>query len=269
MKSKSLSSIAIPWPKRCSIGKNSFDVYDLVSMKVKIFIVAPCELRSEFRLRKNYYFVADQDLSGYASVQNSLLSSKEQGFISRSSWYLQQYLKLQFAKEHNSPIFIQDADTIFNPRFLVDLIESPFLLKTKERVEIYNNFISLLPVESFSSSFIANGGYFDGSYLHGGFEPVVLLNFFLESLKDEKICEFSEYQVMGSIINSEGKLTSRFIKLFRRYDLIQKSESWHIDSWRYKRALRVYDAIAFEETHRTSIVKNFAIILRFLLKHSW
>jgi len=227
-------------------------------------------------VRQKISVLKDSEIKGYDNVFSYLMKNIETIKKNNRSlnWYLQQYLKLATAWYASERIFISDGDTIFSVDLIDKISKSPILLATKENVSRYNNGLKLLGLPCNCNSFIANGGIFEPSELNK--LNTSAETWFISSLNTlltaEIDCDFSEYQIQGSLL--AYRMQTKKLNFFRRFDLIKD-----ISNVRYMedqdiiylvtKALKKYDAISFEPTHKRSNLKRILAKIAYSTNYSW
>lgn len=213
----------------------------------------------------------DESVPGHADIAAWL--EAERARVMRhgrsTGWYLQQYLKLAVAWHAPEPVFVHDGDTVFAPALLLALAGAPALLTTREDPTSYNRAAAHLGLPGHTRSFVANGGLFDGETLRSlDAEPAAWFTGAMERavLAPDDGADFSEYQLMGGLLAARWPL--RPLRLFRRFDLIASAETGG-GRERAERALRRYDAIAFETAHRATWSKRVLGRVAFAARVSW
>lgn len=262
-------------PGTAVILNNILAIYTKELIGINFVIVTPNTYKPNIEHLIEKYKIEitlDEDIEGFQEVSKWLdLRFKNKQKNNRAKgWYLQQYLKLAYCWTSKTPVFINDGDTIFSPVLLSKLLKKPELLTTRESPKIYNAFLEKINIKGCEKSFVANGGLFYPSEL-------INLNqnpaeWFIKSLdiclkNHEDDCDFSEYQLMGSMLSSS--LNKRELKLFRRFDLIKQCDSSTSSIKKIEKALNRYDSISYENFHKKSRVKKILIIIAFAIGYSW
>jgi hypothetical protein len=265
-------------PTALDIVKVALRVYKYASIDLEIQLVTPqsftCNadlenIVSEFGISICF----DETIEGFKEVKNFLEKNKESFELRKRSWkwYLQQYLKLAFAWKTDRMVFIHDGDTIFSPRLLRQLSQKPVLLTTRENVDIYLLGIKLLGLPESFESYIANGGIFDPLVLQElSLDPS---SWFIEAVKtcvfnsDANASDFSEYQIMGSLLR--GRLKSQKLKIFRRFDLLVGKDIRKLNYLNLNESLKKYDAVALEMFHQKNLTKRIIAKCLYNLDFSW
>lgn len=244
---------------------------------VDVIVVAPSIIVQELQLYScelEAKFVCDEEIAGYKEVKEFLWGYKEQlALIGRSpGWYLQQFLKLAYSWKGSSEIFIQDGDTFFSPNLLSQLYETPAILTTDENVVIYNVGQKCMGLPFYPLSFIANGGIFYPEILKTLGPNCVewfKRSIYVSVLENQKpnSSDFSEYQIMGSLLYS--KLPRKSLKIFRRFDLVCKLDDVLDLFQEVNTGLKKYDAIAIESRHASSFIKRLLAKVLYKFGYSW
>jgi hypothetical protein len=257
---------------------------DIVALALKVYKYAQVNIEIQLVIPKEYSYYAekmadefgvsvyfDENIQDFEIV-NTFLQHHRDELLGRSwKWYKQQYLKLGLAWKSDRMVFIHDGDTIFSPSIFERLIQEPFLLTTRERVDIYLAGLKLLGIPLGYKSYIANGGIF---------YPSILLNissdpssWFIDAIKKCVLSsnvdqvDFSEYQIMGSLL--QDSIPSRQLKLFRRFDLLAGENISKINYLNIIKSLKKYDAIALEMYHHRNLSKRIVARLLYSLGFSW
>jgi hypothetical protein len=263
-------------PSAIAAVELALSLYAEAELTMPIEVIAPA--RCSAALRKvcpsdlNVQLLSDEDLPGHAEALRELErradALQRRGRSAR--WYLQQYLKMARAWHAERRVFIHDGDTVFAPRLLEELAFRPQLLTTREQVSTYNDAQRQMGLASHERSFIANGGLFEPALLRRlADEPLSWILQFLDHavLTEHGGGDFSEYQIMGSLILRERGWPEHPLRLFRRLDLLVSEPM--SGRARVKGAWARYDAVAFETVHHTSVAKRVAARAAWILGHSW
>lgn len=213
--------------------------------------------------------IDDEALPGFFEVRSFLRSVEDDlRAIGRSSgWYLQQYIKLAAVEHVGAEIsFVTDGDTLFSRRLLEDILANPVVLQTGERYPGYDRLGVRLGIRPARRSCVANGGFFVPGRL-----SVASPQSFIDTIANLVLpsggaMDFSEYQLMGSILAPE--IGTRALRMFRRYDLLlSRGDPFRLCD--LERALRRYDAVAIEVHHERSPARRIAARLFYHFGYSW
>jgi len=261
-------------PSTLDIVALTLKVYKHAQVNTEIQLVIPKEYSHYAEKMTDEFGVSicfDEDIQDIEMVSSFLQHYRDKLRGRSWKWYKQQYLKLGLAWKSDRMVFIHDGDTIFSPAILEQLIQKPFLLTTGERVHIYVAGLNLLGLPLSSKSYIANGGIFDPSILKNiSSDPS---SWFIEAIKkcilssNTDRVDFSEYQIMGSLL--QDSISSRQLKLFRRFDLLSGENISKINYLNVIKSLEKYDAIALEMYHHRSLSMRIIARLLYSLNFSW
>jgi hypothetical protein len=254
-------------PGSITATRLAIDLYARGGARLDLTVVTPASCAASFGGEATV--LADEAVPGHAEIVAWLAA--ERARITRrgrsTGWYLQQYLKLAVAWHAPASVFVHDGDTVFAPAMLHELAERPAVMTTREDPSAYNRAAAHLGLPSHARSFVANGGLFDGETLRTlGADPVTWFTGAMERavLAPDDGADFSEYQLMGALLATRWPL--RPLRLFRRFDLIASAEGGRQCA---ERALRRYDAIAFETAHRASWSKRVLGRFAYAANVSW
>lgn len=261
-------------PQAIPATRLAIKIYNDHKPSIPITVLMPAQIRhqADWQTSATRLIAIDEEIIDRDRIISFLSHQHHLGALRGKSvnWYLQQYLKLAHSWNSTHPVFINDGDTIFSPKLLDEMFNSPFLLTTNESTAIYNNTAAACNLPTNERSFVANGGLFVPTALRRlSNNPA---DWFIETMqrgviKQNGNADFSEYQIMGSLIKNE--YAQRRIKLFRRFDLITNPSNAAATTKKANEALKYYDAIAFEPAHNSSPKHRLLAKIAYAIGYSW
>ncbi|MDH6504720.1 hypothetical protein [Polynucleobacter sphagniphilus] len=208
--------------------------------------------------------ICDETLYGFGKVRKFLEENLTE--IKRKNrsigWYLQQYLKLAHCYTSEKDLLIIDGDTIFSSTFLEKYLKNPYLMRTNEKIAEYSVSSIFQKVSDSRYSYIANAGYFSPNILKKYIDNIDdwFINTVSKVIKNDS--DFSEYQIMASLLKNEKKIIhEKNIKIFRRFELI--------DNVSWDNALIRYDAITIEQNHKVNMLNKLIAKYMYKVGYSW
>lgn len=210
----------------------------------KITIITPVKIESK--------------IDGVSIIPDSNVLDREEFInycsnkIIRSSWYYQQFLKYEYViKSLHENILIIDGDSLVQRGVMSLNTIFSTRKKTHHKYSNFNN--AVLGQVQFSKSYVTNQMVFNKNYLLKLIELIenkyrkpwkeVVIN--LAASNDH--FSFSEYQLYGEFVVANHSAIVKYIKVFRRFDCISDS---------IKNGLKKYDVIAFEDHHKTGLLRK-------------
>lgn len=274
-KSENLHMAIFSGPGTEDIVSTALDLYYRAGLPLTIVVVSPCINYDKVSAVPVAEFKTDKSIIGFAEVTRWLDKHADRLIAKGRSvgWYRQQYLKLGYAWQLPGTCFIHDGDTIFSPGVIHSLCTSSMLLATLEDNRDYDLGCHQLGIQpNGSCSFVANGGLFNGKLLRNLSKNPA--EWFIQSmeeiLKEFGSGDFSEYQIMGNLMNSQNpNIKIHSMRFFRRMDLLATSPHILPPTQLINQALARYDAIAFERNHHRSTLRRLLGQLMYLAGRSW
>ena len=236
---------------------------NLIEIKIfkKIILVSPTKPNSHLikKYKNKIEFRRDDEFYTRHEFDQLLINEKK-------NWYYQQFLKYKILEkiEFDYALLI-DGDSRISKNIISIYQTSHLTVVNRKLIKQYNNFLKSFRIHESKFNFITNEMLFQKEKFNDlleytknqqnskNWELAIAKNINADSY-------FSEYQLYGSFIFSKySNLKISSIKSFRRFDLINAP---------IKNALKYYDLVSLENSHKSTLLKRVVVRLMYNLKMS-